>query len=166
MNIAKYYFKTSYRAEFLIQLYKKLKTKRLYFLSKLILRKLERSAGVELSFNAKVGRIRIAHGKDIVIGGTSKIGDNVTIYNGVTIGVSGRLSYDKMGKLMQLTEYPIIEKNCIIYTGAKILGGITIGENTIIGANVVVKTDIPANSVVSNKTETSLSDNKYDLNDF
>ncbi len=166
MKIAKYYFKTSYRADCLIKIYKYIKKKKMIFFSKLILRYLEKSTGVELSFHAEIGEIKIAHGKNIVIGGNSKIGDNVTIYNGVTIGVSGKLYKDQQGKLMQKSDYPIIERNCIIYTGAKILGGITIGENSIIGANSIIKENISSNSVVSINSELKISKNNFDLNEF
>ena len=166
MKIAKYYFKTSYRADCLIKIYKYIKKKKMIFFSKLILRYLEKSTGVELSFHAEIGEIKIAHGKNIVIGGNSKIGDNVTIYNGVTIGVSGKLKTEQNGKVMQSNEYPTIEKNCIIYTGSKILGGITIGENSIIGANSVVISDIPRNSIVAGIPGITKNINKLDLSKY
>ena len=74
----------------------------------------------------------------IVIGETSIIGDNVTIYHGVTLG---GVSLEK-GK-----RHPTIENNVIIGAGAKILGNITIGDNSKIGANSVILKDVPKNSV-------------------
>ena len=136
------------------------------FLSKLVLRKLEKSTGVELSCFAEIGNIRIAHGKNIVIGGNSKVGDNVTIYNGVTLGVSGRLRIEDNGSVMQINDYPTIEDNCIIYTGAKILGGITIGKNSIIGANSVVIKDVPENSLVVGIPGQIKSLMKFDLSKY
>ena len=78
------------------------------------------------------------HGMGIVIGETSIIGDNVTIYHGVTLG---GVSLEK-GK-----RHPTIENNVIIGAGAKILGNITIGDNSKIGANSVILKDVPKNSV-------------------
>lgn len=79
------------------------------------------------------------HGQDIVIGAAVKIGNRCKIFNGVTLG--------NKDTEVKLNEQPCIGDNCIISTGAKILGSVTIGDNCIIGANSVVITDIPPNSV-------------------
>lgn len=162
----KYIFKTGYRAEILIRLYKFTKSKKLRILSRFILLHLEKSTGVELSEFATIGNIKIAHGKNIVIGGNSVIGNNVTIYNGVTLGISGKLYNHKSGKIMQTNDYPTVEDNCIIYAGAKVLGNITIGHNSIVGANAVVLTNIPANSIVTGIPAKVAKSNKYDLSKF
>lgn len=78
------------------------------------------------------------HGMGIVIGETSIIGNNVTIYHGVTLG---GVSLNK-GK-----RHPTIEDSVIIGAGAKVLGNITIGKNSKIGANSVILKDVPKNSV-------------------
>ena len=88
---------------------------------------------------AEIGKnLFMDHGMGIVIGETSIIGDNVTIYHGVTLG---GVSLEK-GK-----RHPTIENNVIIGAGAKILGNITIGDNSKIGANSVILKDIPKDSV-------------------
>ena len=75
----------------------------------------------------------------VVIGETTIIGDNVTIYQGVTLGGTGK----ERGK-----RHPTIGDNVVVGTGAKVLGNITIGDNSYIGANAVVIKDVPANSTV------------------
>ena len=75
----------------------------------------------------------------VVIGETAIIGDNVTLYQGVTLGGTGK----ERGK-----RHPTLGNNIVAGTGAKILGDITIGDNSYIGANAVVLKDIPPNSTV------------------
>jgi len=149
MSIGNFCLNNGYRA---IQYYKfHVILKKLGFrrVSRLVLAVCENSTGVEFSIDCIIGqKLKIAHGHDIVIGGRTSIGSNVTVYNGVTFGVSGKL-YLKDGKVMQHQQYPIIEDNCIIYSGAKILGDIRVGRNSIIAANSVVIHDIPENSVVA-----------------
>lgn len=79
------------------------------------------------------------HGHDIVIGANVVIGEYCKIFNGVTLG----------NKNTEIAEsfQPIIENHVVLSTGAKILGGITIGSNSIVGANSVVINDIPKNSI-------------------
>ncbi len=81
----------------------------------------------------------VPHAQNIVIGAGVRIGKNVTIYNGVTIGAKKRTSSD----IPTESRYPIIESNVEIYTGAKILGPILIGKNVAIGANSVVLKNVP-----------------------
>ncbi|MBI5873045.1 MAG: serine O-acetyltransferase [Candidatus Omnitrophica bacterium] len=96
--------------------------------------------GIEIHPGAKIGQgLFIDHGMGVVIGETSVVGNNVTLYQGVTLGGTGK----EKGK-----RHPNIEDNVVIGTGAKILGNITIGENSYIGANAVVLKDVPANSTV------------------
>ena len=96
---------------------------------------------IEISHEATIGPgFKIPHAQCIVIG-NAVIGKNVTIYNGVTIGAT-------WGKEIQGAKYANIGSNCIVSSGAKIIGPITIGENTIIGANAVVVNDIEPNSIV------------------
>ena len=96
--------------------------------------------GVEIHPGASIGkRFFIDHGMGVVIGETSEIGDDVTIYHGVTLG---GVSMSK-GK-----RHPTIEYSVVIGAGAKILGAITIGACSRIGANAVVVKDVPFNSVV------------------
>jgi serine O-acetyltransferase len=96
--------------------------------------------GIEIHPAAKIGKgVFIDHGSGVVIGETTEVGDNVTIYQGVTLGGPGK---DK-GK-----RHPTIHSNVMISSGAKVLGPIVIGENSKIGANAVVLKDVPPNSTV------------------
>lgn len=96
--------------------------------------------GIEIHPGAKIGkRFFIDHGMGVVIGETAEVGDNVTLYHGVTLG---GVSLEK-GK-----RHPTLEDNVTVGAGAKILGAITIGAGSRIGANAVVVKPVPANSVV------------------
>lgn len=96
--------------------------------------------GIEIHPGASIGKgLFIDHGMGVVIGETSIVGDNVTMYQGVTLGGTGK----EKGK-----RHPTIGNNVVIGAGAKVLGNITIGDNVSIGANAVVIRDIPANSTV------------------
>lgn len=167
MQLAKFYFNSGYRACQYLKLFKYFQSKGLKWLGSLILVKCKNSTGVEFSPDCVIGEgLKIAHGQDIVIGGCSVIGSNVTIYNGVTIGVSGKLFINDHGKLMQSKDYPKIGNNCIIYTGAKILGPISIGNNSIIGANAVIISDIPENSIVAGIPGKVVNKQPFNLGDF
>lgn len=94
--------------------------------------------GIEIHPGAVIGnRFFIDHGMSVVIGETAHIGNNVLMYHGATLGGTGNHS----GK-----RHPTVKDNVIISTGAKVLGPITIGENSKIGANAVVLNDIPDNA--------------------
>jgi serine O-acetyltransferase len=96
--------------------------------------------GIEIHPGAKIGKgFFIDHGMGVVIGETSEIGENVTIYHGVTLGGTSF----RRGK-----RHPTIESNVTIGAGAKVLGPLTIGSNSKIGANSVVIVDVPPNSTV------------------
>ena len=96
--------------------------------------------GIEIHPGATIGRrFFIDHGMGVVIGETCEIGDNVAVYQGVTLGGTGKES----GK-----RHPTIEDNVLIATGAKVLGSIVIGENSKVGAGSVVLKNVPANSTV------------------
>lgn len=94
--------------------------------------------GIEIHPAAKIGkRLFIDHGMGVVIGETSVVGDDVTMYHGSTLGGTG----NHTGK-----RHPTVGNNVIISSGAKVLGPITIGDNSKIGANAVVLEDIPPNA--------------------
>jgi len=96
--------------------------------------------GIEIHPGATIGRgLFIDHGMGVVIGETSILGDNITLYQGVTLGGTGK----EKGK-----RHPTLGNNVVVGTGAKILGNITIGDNSYIGANAVVIKDVPPNSTV------------------
>lgn len=109
-------------------------------LAELISAKTRRLTGVDIHPAAKIGQgVFIDHGVGVVIGETCEIGDNVTIYQGVTLGGTGK----DVGK-----RHPTIANNCMISSGAKVLGPITIGEYSKIGAGSVVLKDVPSHSTV------------------
>lgn len=96
--------------------------------------------GIEIHPGARIGKsLFIDHGMGVVIGETTIIGDNVTMYQGATLGGTGK----EKGK-----RHPTIGDNVVIGAGAKVLGNIMIGDNSYIGSNAVVIKDVPANSTV------------------
>lgn len=96
--------------------------------------------GIEIHPGAKIGKgLFIDHGMGVVIGETTEIGDNVTLYQGVTLGGTGK----EKGK-----RHPTIGNNVIISAGAKVLGGFTVGDNAKIGAGAVVLKPVPPNTTV------------------
>jgi serine O-acetyltransferase len=96
--------------------------------------------GIEIHPAATIGKgLFIDHGMGVVVGETSVIGDNVTLYQGVTLGGTGK----ERGK-----RHPTIGKDVVIGAGAKVLGNITVGDDVMIGANAVVIKDVPADSTV------------------
>ncbi|MFS8630029.1 MAG: serine O-acetyltransferase [Bacillales bacterium] len=114
--------------------------RKFYFLARLISQISRFFTGIEIHPGAKIGRrFFIDHGMGVVIGETCEIGDNVTIYQGVTLGGTGK----EKGK-----RHPTIKDNVLISAGAKVLGSITIGENSKIGGGSVVLKDVPPNSTV------------------
>ncbi len=101
----------------------------------------KRRTGVEIHPGAQIGKgLFIDHGAGIVIGETSIIGDNCTIYHGVTLGGRGHAKHTK--------RHPTIGDNVLIGAGAKLLGNITIGDNANIGANAVILHDVPSGATV------------------
>ena len=96
--------------------------------------------GVEIHQGTQIGKgFFIDHGMGVVIGETAEIGDNVTIFQGVTLGGTGK----ERGK-----RHPTIEDNVVIAAGAKVLGPITVGRNSKVGAQSVVLQDVPPNCTV------------------
>lgn len=110
---------------------------KLYFLARWVSQRASRKTGIEIHPAAVIGkRFFIDHGTGVVIGETAVIGDDVTIYQGVTLGGTGK----DIGK-----RHPTIGNNVMIGTGAKVLGPVTIGDNTRVAAGAVVLIDIPEN---------------------
>lgn len=102
--------------------------------------------GIEIHPAARIGKgFFIDHGMGVVIGETSEIGNNVTLYHGVTLG--GTTVFDKSGKQIN-KRHPTLKNNVVVGAGAKILGPITIGNNVKIGANAVILKDISDNKTV------------------
>ncbi|MCH5231407.1 MAG: serine acetyltransferase [Muribaculaceae bacterium] len=104
--------------------------------------------GIDIHPGAKIGDyFAIDHGTGVVIGETCVIGENVTIYQGVTLGAKS-FSYDDEGLPMNIARHPIIEDNVTIYSNASVLGRITIGHDSIIGGNVWITKDVKPHSRV------------------
>jgi serine O-acetyltransferase len=96
--------------------------------------------GIEIHPGARIGSgVFIDHGMGVVIGETAEVGDDVTLYQGVTLGGTS---------LKREKRHPTVERNVVVGTGAAVMGAITVGEGTRIGAGSVVVTDVPPNSVV------------------
>ena len=114
--------------------------RKMYFIARLVSQINRFFTGIEIHPGAKIGRrFFIDHGMGVVIGETCEIGDDVTVYQGVTLGGTGK----EKGK-----RHPTIKDHALIATGAKVLGNITIGENSKVGAGSVVLKDVPSNSTV------------------
>ena len=112
--------------------------KKHFFLARMISQWGRGFTGIEIHPGAKIGRgLFIDHGAGVVIGETAEVGDNVPIYHGVTLGGTGK----DEGK-----RHPTVCDNVLLGTGCKVLGPITIGENSRVGANSVVLKCIPANA--------------------
>lgn len=141
----------AYRISHFLYLHKR------FFLARFVSQLARFLTGIEIHPGATIGKgLFIDHGMGVVIGETAEIGDNVTLYHGVTLGGTGK---DK-GK-----RHPTIEDNVMIGTGAKVLGPITIGKNAKIGANAVVLRDVPseatavgnaAKNIIKNKTTATI----------
>ena len=114
--------------------------KKHWFLARYISQRAARKTGIEIHPGAKIGDgFFIDHGTGVVIGETAEIGDNVTLYQGVTLGGTGKES----GK-----RHPTVCDNVMISAGAKVLGSFTIGEGSKIGAGSVVLEEVPPHSTV------------------
>lgn len=117
--------------------------------------------GIDIHPKAVIGEsFTIDHGTGVVIGSTSIIGNNVKIYQGVTLGARSFPVDENGNPIKGIPRHPIVEDNVVIYSGATILGRITIGKNSVIGGNVWVTKDIPpASRIVQTKPrETTFAD--------
>lgn len=102
--------------------------------------------GVDIHPKATIGHhFCIDHGTGVVVGATTIIGNNVVLYQGVTLGARN-FHYDEQGKPKNIPRHPIIEDNVTIYSNASILGRITIGHDSVIGGNVWLTHDVPPHS--------------------
>ncbi|MGN0248016.1 MAG: serine O-acetyltransferase EpsC [Lachnospiraceae bacterium] len=111
-----------------------------YFWARFVSQRGVRKTGIEIHPGAQIGKgFFIDHGNGVIIGETTVIGDNVTLYQGVTLGGTGK----EQGK-----RHPTIGNNVMISAGAKVLGSFKIGDNSKIGAGSVVLEEVPPNSTV------------------
>ena len=118
----------------------KLYNKKHYFLARWLSQRTAHKTGIEIHPGAQIGKgLFIDHGHGVVIGETTIIGDNVTLYQGVTLGGNGK----EHGK-----RHPTIGNNVMISAGARVLGSLTVGDNSKIGSGSVVLSEVPPNSTV------------------
>ena len=111
-----------------------------YFLARWISQRGVRKTGIEIHPGAEIGKgLFIDHGNGVIIGETTIIGDNCTLYQGVTLGGTGK----EHGK-----RHPTLGNNVMVSAGAKVLGSFTIGDNSKIGAGSVVLEEVPPNCTV------------------
>lgn len=111
-----------------------------YFWARYISQKAARKTGIEIHPGAEIGKgLFIDHGTGVIIGETTIIGDNCTLYQGVTLGGTGK----EQGK-----RHPTLGNNVMVSAGAKVLGSFTIGDNSKIGAGAVVLEEVPPNCTV------------------
>lgn len=111
-----------------------------YFRARYISQRAARKTGIEIHPGATIGKgLFIDHGSGVIIGETAIIGDNVTLYQGVTLGGTGK----ETGK-----RHPTLGDNVMVSAGAKIIGSFTVGENSKIGAGSVVLEEVPPNCTV------------------
>ena len=130
----------SFRAILSYRVSHKLYLQKLYFLARRISQRRARKNGIEIHPGATIGKgLFIDHGHGVIIGETAVVGDNVTIYQGVTLGGNGK----EQGK-----RHPTIGNNVMISAGAKVLGSFEIGDNCKIGAGSVVLSPVPDNCTV------------------
>ena len=114
--------------------------KKHYFLARWVSQRAVRKTGIEIHPGAKIGKgLFIDHGSGVIIGETAELGDNVTLYQGVTLGGTGK----EKGK-----RHPTLGDNVMVSAGAKVLGSFKIGENSKIGAGSVVLKEVPPNCTV------------------
>lgn len=111
-----------------------------YFWARWISQRAARRTGIEIHPGATIGKgFFIDHGTGVIIGETTIIGDNVTLYQGVTLGGTGK----ETGK-----RHPTLEDNVMVSAGAKVIGSFTVGKNSKIGAGSVVIEEVPPNCTV------------------
>jgi len=108
--------------------------------------------GIDIHPAATIGdHFCIDHGTGVVIGETAIIGSYVVLYQGVTLGAKN-FEYDEQGRPMDVPRHPILEDHVTVYSNTSILGRVCIGHDTIIGGNVWLTQDVPANSLVLQST--------------
>ncbi len=113
------------------------------FLAEAIMKSAKKKTGIEIHPAAQIGKnFFIDHGSGVVIGETTIIGDNVTLYHGVTLGGTS---------LQKKARHPIVEDNVVIGAGTNIIGRITIGKNTKIGVNLTIRQDVPPDSIIKSE---------------
>ena len=131
---------SSFKAILHYRIAHKLYLKKHYFLARWVSQRAVRKTGIEIHPGATIGKgLFIDHGSGVIIGETAELGDNITLYQGVTLGGTGK----EQGK-----RHPTLEDNVMVSAGAKVIGSFTIGKNSKIGAGSVVIEEVPPNCTV------------------
>lgn len=139
-STAEVFLYPSFKAVMRYRIAHKLYKHKHYFLARWVSQRAVRKTGIEIHPGATIGKgLFIDHGNGVVIGETAILGDNVTLYQGVTLGGTGK----EHGK-----RHPTLGDNVMVSAGAKILGSFTVGSNSKIGAGSVVLSEVPPNSTV------------------
>ena len=137
---------------------------KIYLIARIISQFSRFLTGIEIHPAAKIGKnLFIDHGMGVVIGETSEISDNVTIYHGVTLG--GISPAENSKEQVNVKRHPTIKDNCIIGSGAQILGPVVLEKNARIGANTVILKNVPENgTMVGNPARNINKNQKIDDN--
>jgi len=137
---------------------------KIYLIARIISQFSRFLTGIEIHPAAKIGKnLFIDHGMGVVIGETSEISDNVTIYHGVTLG--GISPAENSKEQVNVKRHPTIKDNCIIGSGAQILGPVVLEKNARIGANTVILKNVPENgTMVGNPAKNINNNQKIDEN--
>ena len=137
---------------------------KIYLIARIISQFSRFLTGIEIHPAAKIGKnLFIDHGMGVVIGETSEIGGNVTIYHGVTLG--GISPAENTKEQVNVKRHPTIKDNCIIGSGAQILGPVVLEKNARIGANTVILKNVPENgTMVGNPARNINKNQKIDEN--
>lgn len=142
MSLKKFFLDENYQFSFLLKIRNFCIRNKIKFFLGIIRFLMYRMGNCIISTNARIGHVKFAHPVGVVIGDGAIVGDGVVIFQNVTIGGKGG------NNKVESNKYPVIEDNVVIYAGAKIIGGITIGKGSVIGANAVVLSDVPPKSLV------------------
>jgi serine O-acetyltransferase len=117
--------------------------------------------GIDIHPGAKIGEeFFIDHGTGVVIGETCVIGERVRIYQGVTLGAKSFPLDENSKPIKGIPRHPIVEDDVVIYSGATVLGRVTIGRESVIGANVWITQDVPPRSAVTHSIEEGAAVNR------
>ena len=137
---------------------------KIYLIARIISQFSRFLTGIEIHPAAKIGKnLFIDHGMGVVIGETSEISDNVTIYHGVTLG--GISPAENSKEQVNVKRHPTIKDNCIIGSGAQILGPVVLDKNARIGANTVILKNVPENgTMIGNPARNINKNQKIDEN--
>ena len=132
---------------------------KIYLIARIISQFSRFLTGIEIHPAAKIGKnFFIDHGMGVVIGETSEISDNVTIYHGVTLG--GISPAENSKEQVNVERHPTIKDNCIIGSGAQILGPIVLEKNARIGANTVILKNVPENGTMAGNPARNINKNQ------